>query len=146
MAKRPEFIKRVSEIEPFPYVQTNPPGGKGRSIGLSRATGGRKLSADILIIEPGDVLSHFHWHTRWEEFFYILRGECSVRIGESRYPLAEGDVLTCPPDMGEGHQFVNHSSAEVWILAIDSRDADDEVHRPDLGTIWRRSDRSVRPM
>ncbi len=146
MPDRPDFIQHVSAIEPFPYEQENPPGGKGRIIGLSRATGGRKIGADILIVEPGDVLSHFHWHTRWEEFFYVLRGQCSIRVGEARYPLREGDVMTCAADMGEGHQFINDSDGPVWILAIDSRDGDDEVHRPDLGTIWRRSDRSVRPL
>ncbi len=146
MRERPDFIKHISEIEPFPYEQENPPGGKGRTIGLSRATGGRKIGADILIVEPGDVLSHFHWHTTWEEFFYILQGECFVRVGEERYPLREGDVMTCAADMGEGHQFVNDSDGPVWILAVDSRSGDDEVHRPDLGTIWRWADRSVRPL
>jgi len=145
MPERPDFIKHFSDIEARAYEQTDPPGGKGRSIALSYATGGGKLGADILIVAPGDVLSHFHWHTKWEEFFYILRGECAVRVGDSRFQLEEGDAMTFPPDMGEGHQFVNDSSADVWILAVDSRDADDEVHRPDLGTIWRRSDRSIRP-
>ena len=146
MPDRPDFIKHVSEIEPYHYEQKNPPGGKGRSIGLSRATGGRKIGADILIIEPGDVLSHFHWHTKWEEFFYILKGECFLRVGDERYALREGDVVTCVPDMGQGHQFANDSDASVWILAIDSRDGDDEVYRPDLGTIWRRADRSERSL
>ena len=146
MPERPEFIKHISEIEPFPYEQENPPGGKGRTIGLSRATGGRKIGADILIIEPGDVLSHFHWHTKWEEFFYILKGECSIRVGEELFALREGDVMTCAADMGAGHHVVNDSDGPVWILAIDSRDEDDEVHRPGLGPVGRRADRSEHPL
>ena len=141
--QRPPFIKRVSDITPFPYVQEHPPGGQGQIIGLSRATGGEKIGADILIVEPNQVLSYFHWHTEREEFFYILRGSCSVRVGKASYRLQTGDVMTCKAQMGEGHQFVNDSDNDVWILAIDTQEDNDEVYRPELGTIFRRSDESI---
>ena len=141
--QRPSFIKQVSDITPFPYAQDNPPGGQGQIIGLSRATGGEKIGADILIVEPKNVLSHFHWHTEREEFFYVLRGSCSVRVGKASYTLQTGDAMTCKAQMGEGHQFVNDSDGPVWILAVDTQEDTDEVYRPELGTILRRSDGSI---
>jgi uncharacterized cupin superfamily protein len=51
--------------------------------------------------------------------------------------------MTCKAQMGEGHQFVNDSDNDVWILAIDTQEDNDEVYRPELGTIFRQSDKSI---
>ena len=57
-----------------------------------------------------------------------------MRIGSERYPLRQGDVLSCPPggpDMA--HQIVNTSSEPMKIFAVSTKISPEVCDYPDSG-------------
>jgi mannose-6-phosphate isomerase-like protein (cupin superfamily) len=74
---------------------------------------------DISIIQElvpagGREVKHFHNISR--QFFYILSGTATMRIGGETVILNKGEGMEIPP--GAEHQFRNDSEADVSFLVI----------------------------
>jgi mannose-6-phosphate isomerase-like protein (cupin superfamily) len=57
-----------------------------------------------------------HVHERARQFFFVISGELTIRIGDADYTLGPGDGLEVPP--GEMHLVHNDSAEASEFLAI----------------------------
>lgn len=90
-------------------------------------TNGPFIDMGVVIIQAGQDFDT-HKHTKQEESFLVLEGECDVYVDGKLVKLKKGDYLRCDPD--EAHYFKNTSNAEfkaVFIKAIHS-DIKDSVY------------------
>ncbi|MFP6687728.1 MAG: cupin domain-containing protein, partial [Alphaproteobacteria bacterium] len=80
---------------------------------VGQAIGAQKLGSRLVVVPPGKRAWQFHLHHANEEMFVILTGTGTLRYGEDRFPLREGDVVAAPPGTGKAHQIVNDSDSEL---------------------------------
>jgi mannose-6-phosphate isomerase-like protein (cupin superfamily) len=59
-----------------------------------------------------------HIHHREDEAFYVLDGECTIRIGEQVHTLGAGTFALLP--RGIAHSFANPGSVAAHVLVISS--------------------------
>ena len=83
-------------------------------------------------IVPGGQSSHRHAHSRQDEFIYVLEGEVTLETDAGTQILLAGMCAGFPAGTGDGHRFVNHSSADTVLLVVGDRTANDEVSYPDI--------------
>ena len=55
-----------------------------------------------------------HIHTKEDETFYILEGECEIRLGDETVTAGPGDFVNVP--RGQVHSFYNATSAVVRMI------------------------------
>ena len=67
--------------------------------------------------------------------FVILTGTGTLRYGEDRFPLREGDVVAAPPGTGKALQIVNDSDSELSYLAISTMEQSEVAEYPDSDKI-----------
>lgn len=103
---------------------------------LGKAGGGEKLYANIDRVVPGGSSCKFHSHSKQEEFFYILRGKGTLRVGEESREVKAGDFFCKPAGKGLAHQFTNTSNDVLEILDVGSVQPGDEVFYPDEGVTY----------
>ena len=99
----------------------------GPSIGLSR------LGCSVYVVPPGKRAFPYHAHAAIEEMFIILEGSGTLRHDGQEHAIRAGDVIAAP--LGEAHQIVNTSQADLRYLAISSDEATDVVVYPDSGKL-----------
>jgi uncharacterized cupin superfamily protein len=92
----------------------------------------RNFGVNLTRIVPGGQSSHRHAHSRQDEFVYVVEGEVTLETNAGTQVLRTGDCAGFPSGTGDGHRFVNHSSADAQLLVIGDRSPDDEVAYPDI--------------
>lgn len=70
---------------------------------------------DHLVIPAGASLGR-HRHEGVEEFFYVLNGSATARLGAETAPLAKGDAL--PVFLNETHGIENRSGQDVELMVV----------------------------
>ena len=74
---------------------------------------------DVSVIQelvPPGAAEVNHMHNKSRQFFYILNGSGTMRIGKETINLNAGEGIEIPP--GTPHQFRNDSNADVSFLVI----------------------------
>lgn len=77
-----------------------------------------------------------HWHSREEEFVFVLEGEVVLRTDGGEQLLRAGCCAGFPAGSGDGHQLVNRSDRPAVYLEVGTRDEADEVVYPDVDLLW----------
>lgn len=78
-----------------------------------------------------------HWHTREEEFVYVVEGEVVLVTDAGEQLLQAGQCAGFPAGSGDGHQLVNRSDRPAVYLEVGTRDDDaDEVFYPDVDMLY----------
>jgi uncharacterized cupin superfamily protein len=90
------------------------------------------FGVNITRIVPGGQSSSRHWHSRQDEFVYVLSGEVVLETDAGEEILRAGMCAGFPAGTGDGHRFVNRSAADVLLLVAGDRTAEDEVGYPDI--------------
>lgn len=98
---------------------------------LGAALGLRQFGVNRVRLGPGGLSGIRHWHSREDEFVYVLEGELVLRTDAGEQTLRAGDCAGYPAGRGDGHQLVNRSDRMAVYLEIGSRDDADECHYPD---------------
>jgi uncharacterized cupin superfamily protein len=98
----------------------------GESLGLTN------FGVNITRIVPGGQSSSRHWHSRQDEFVYVLVGEVVLETNEGERVLGPGTCAGFPAGARDGHRFVNKGTSDVLLLVVGDRTAGDEVHYPDI--------------
>lgn len=70
---------------------------------------------DHLVIPPGASLGS-HRHEGVEEFFYVMQGEGTARVGRESAPVGKGDAI--PVFLNEVHGFENQSGADLELMIV----------------------------
>lgn len=103
---------------------------------LGQALGLTQFGVNLTTLPPGKESSMRHWHTREEEFVFVLEGEVVLVTDSGEQLLRAGQCVGYPGGSGDGHQLVNRSDRPARYLEVGSRDEADEVFYPDADLLY----------
>ena len=100
---------------------------------LGDAVGLTDFGVNHVTLEPGAASALRHWHTREDEFVFVISGEVILVSDEGEQVLGAGMAAGFPANDGNGHHLVNRSDTMATFLEVGTRTPeDDEVHYPDV--------------
>lgn len=99
---------------------------------LGDALGLRNFGVNLVHLKPGAWSAQRHWHTRQDEFVYVLEGELQLVTDAGESTLRPGMVAGFPAGNGDGHHLVNRSGQEATYLEVGDRLPGDAVDYPDI--------------
>lgn len=73
-------------------------------------TRGPNVDFGLVRILPGEDFSTHH-HSKVEEIFYTLRGECEIFMDGERHLLRPGDLIQVPPPCDH---YLRNVGTELW--------------------------------
>ena len=126
----------VGTLYPPPFDQ---PCRARERIKLGDAAGLSQFGVNLLRLPPGAWSSQRHWHTREDEFVYVLSGEVVLVTDSGEEVLRAGDAAGFPAGDTNGHCLQNRSSADAQVLEIGSRVPDETAHYSDIDMVAHRS-------
>ena len=100
--------------------------------GLGNRLGIRNFGVNLLRLAPGAWSSQRHWHSRQDEFVYVLEGEVALVTDGGEDTLGAGMAAAFPAGEANGHHLVNRGEREALVLEIGDRTPGDEVAYPDV--------------
>jgi uncharacterized cupin superfamily protein len=87
---------------------------------------------NLVELPPGMWSAQRHWHTREDEFIYVLSGELTLVTDEGEQLLTPGMVAGFPAGQSNGHHLINKGNSTASYLEIGDRIDEDEVYYPDI--------------
>jgi uncharacterized cupin superfamily protein len=99
---------------------------------LGDAAGVTDFGVNLLRLPPGTWSSQRHWHTAEDEFVYVLEGEVVLVTDAGEETLRPGDCAGFKAGIEDGHHLQNRSQADVVLLEVGSRKAEDAGDYPDV--------------
>jgi uncharacterized cupin superfamily protein len=106
-------------------------GGGARAKRLPR---GENLGASLYELGPGNWVP-FHFHHGSEELLVVLRGRPTLRTGEGKRQLDEGDVVHFPTGPDGVHGVSNETDEPVRYLIASTLVSPEVAEYPDLKQI-----------
>ena len=103
---------------------------------LGDACGLTRFGVNLVTLAPGGQSALRHWHTKEDEFVYVLEGEVVLFTNDGEQTLRAGDCAGYPGGRADGHHFVNRSPAPACYLEVGDRDAQDMPFYPDDDLAW----------
>ncbi len=92
--------------------------------------------AALYEIPPGKSAYPYHYHTKNEEIFYIIKGIGSLKTPTGNQEVSAGDFLFFPANEKGAHKLTNISDTESLIyLDFDTHNDIDVSFYPDSGKI-----------
>ena len=99
---------------------------------LGDASGLRNFGVNLTRLDPGAESSMRHWHTKQDEFVYVLEGEVTLVTDAGRQKLTAGMAAGFPAGKADGHQLVNDTTKPALYLEIGDRTPDDRATYSDV--------------
>ena len=119
---------RTSSSYPSPFQ----PKVMGRSKQrLGDAAGLKNFGVNLVRLVPGSCSALRHWHTRQDEFIYVLEGVLVLTTDAGAETLTAGMAAGFPAGVEEGHHLCNQSETDAVYLEMGDRTPNDCVHYPD---------------
>ena len=126
-AQAPLQPPRVGYPEPFRAVLA---GRQKRPLG--DLFGLTDFGVNLTRLAPGAASALRHYHTRQDEFVYVLAGHPLLVTDAGETPLAPGMCAGFKAGSANGHCLVNRTARDVLYLELGDRSAGDEVDYPDV--------------
>lgn len=98
---------------------------------LGNAAGLKNFGVNLVRLAPGSCSSLRHWHTRQDEFIYVLEGEVTLITNSGEQVLKPGIAVGFPAGEADGHHLVNRTNADVVYLEMGDRTPGDSANYPD---------------
>jgi uncharacterized cupin superfamily protein len=98
---------------------------------LGDACGLTRFGVNLVTLAPGGQSALRHYHTREDEFVYVLEGEVVLVTNDGEQTLRAGDCAGYPAGKADGHHFINRGNAPARYLEIGNRDPGDTAFYPD---------------
>ena len=121
--------EQVGSSYPEPFASRV--GGR-RKQALGDALGLRNFGVNLVRLSPGALSSMRHWHSRQDEFVYVLEGELALVTDAGEQTLAPGMAAGFAAGSGDGHHLVNRSDRDAIYLEVGDRSPGDDVVYPDV--------------
>jgi len=122
----------VNAVAGSRYPEQFRPGVAGRSKQrLGDALGLKNFGVNLTTVRPGSASALRHWHSREDEFIYVLSGELVLVTDSGEQLLTAGVAAGFPAGKADGHCLVNRTDRDAVYLEIGDRRADDSVTYPD---------------
>jgi uncharacterized cupin superfamily protein len=112
------YLLRKAEIEKLPeYVARHPlnPDSEIHLRPLADTLGLRRLGCHLVRLAPDKEPNIYHSHRCEEEFYYILSGRGTVRIGDETFEVGPGDFMAFPAP-SVPHVLRNTSRSDLVYL------------------------------
>jgi uncharacterized cupin superfamily protein len=132
MAKRIDIaglVAAVGTMYPPPYH--GPCKARERKK-LGDAAGLTQFGVNLLRLAPGVWSAQRHWHTRGDEFVFVVSGEVVLVTDDGEEVLRAGDAAGFKAGDPNGHCLQNRSSADALVLEVGSRLENDGACYPDI--------------
>lgn len=102
---------------------------------LGDAAGLSQFGVNLLRLPPGAWSSQRHWHTREDEFVYVLSGEVVLVTDGGEEVLRAGDGAGFPAGDTNGHCLQNRSGDDARVLEIGTRVPGETVSYSDIDMV-----------
>jgi len=102
-----------------------------RKRALGNALGLTHYGVNLVTLPPGTWSALRHWHTKQDEFVFVVEGEVVLVTDAGEQRLGAGMAAGFPAGKADGHHLVNRSAAPAIYLEVGDRGPGDEVHYPD---------------
>jgi uncharacterized cupin superfamily protein len=89
------------------------------------------FGVNLTRLAPGAVSALRHWHSKQDEFVYILQGHPTLLTDAGATALAPGMCAGFKAGSGNGHQLINQTAEDVVYLEVGDRSPGDEGSYPD---------------
>lgn len=127
----PQQVAEVSSSG-YPSAQLRRPlEGRSRRR-LGDALGLENFGVNLTRLEPGTHSAHRHWHTRQDEFIYVLEGEITLITDAGEQLLTPGMCAGFPAGTADGHQLINRGAVPALYLEVGDRLPGDQAHYSDV--------------
>jgi uncharacterized cupin superfamily protein len=104
---------------------------------LGDALGLTNFGVNLTRLPPGCASAQRHWHSRQDEFVYIVAGEVVLVTDAGEQVLGAGMAAGFPAGVRDGHHLINRSDRDAIYLEIGDRTPDDECDYPDIDMLVR---------
>ncbi len=95
------------------------------------------FGVNLMHLPPGCISSQRHWHSKQDEFVYVVSGEVILITDAGEQTLSAGMVAGFPAGKPDGHQLVNRTESDAVLLEVGDRTALDEVDYADIDMMVR---------
>jgi uncharacterized cupin superfamily protein len=99
---------------------------------LGDAAGLTQFGVNLLRLPPGAWSSQRHWHTKEDEFVYVVSGEVVLVTDDGEEILRAGDCAGFKANDSNGHCLQNRSAVDAVALEIGSRARDEVAYYSDI--------------
>jgi uncharacterized cupin superfamily protein len=99
---------------------------------LGAAAGLKQFGVNRMHLRPGAWSSQRHWHSREDEFIYVLAGEVVLVTDDGETVLRAGDCAGFPHGVANGHHLQNRGTVEAIVLEVGTDDPRDQAEYPDI--------------
>lgn len=99
---------------------------------LGNALGLTNFGVNLVTLRPGAASAQRHWHTRQDEFVYVVEGDITLITDAGEQVLGKGMIAGFPAGAADGHHLVNRGAADATYLEIGDRTEGDDVAYPDI--------------
>jgi uncharacterized cupin superfamily protein len=104
---------------------------------LGDVAGIDSFGVNLLHLMPGSWSSQRHWHSREDEFVWVLEGEVVLVTDEGETVLKAGECAGFKAGVANGHHLQNRSSTRAVLLEVGTRRPQDDVTEyPDVDMRW----------
>jgi uncharacterized cupin superfamily protein len=127
------LINRVNVFDELPYANSpdDPAPFTAKWADPGRLIGAEKLGYGVTRLARGEVFCPYHWHTREEELFVVLRGTPTLRTPRGTFVLRPGDCVAFSTDARGAHALSNDAEEEALVLLVANTDPGDTCFYPD---------------
>lgn len=99
---------------------------------VGNAAGLTNFGVNLVTLQPGSASALRHWHTRQDEFIYIVEGELTLVMDDGEQILQPGMMAGFAAGKPNGHCLINRSNQSAVYLEIGDRTSGDQAHYPDV--------------
>ncbi len=121
--------ERAGSSYPEPFASQV---GDRRKRALGDALGLRNFGVNLVELPPGALSSLRHWHSRQDEFVYVIEGALTLVTDAGEQLLTAGMVAGFPAATQDGHHLINRSDKPALYLEVGDRTPGDDVVYPDV--------------
>ena len=90
------------------------------------------FGVNVCRLPPGTWSSQRHWHSREDEFIYVLEGEVVLVTDAGEEVLKPGDCAGFKAGESDGHHLQNRSDRDALILEVGTNNEEDVCEYPDI--------------
>ena len=106
---------------------------------LGDAAGLKNFGVNLVKLAPGSCSALRHWHTKQDEFIYVIEGEITLVTNAGEQTLKPGMAAGFPAGEADGHNLINRSNSIAIYLEIGDRTPDEQVDYPDMDLVAKHS-------
>jgi uncharacterized cupin superfamily protein len=103
----------------------------GDPLGLSN------FGVNLTTLAPGASSALRHWHSRQDEFVYVVEGELTLVTDAGETLLTPGMCAGFPQGVADGHRLINRSDRPASYLEVGDRSGGDAIDYSDEDMVWR---------